>query len=383
MSYLGDDAGPTGEEQYRYLEVLAWSPHQLISWHEKKESPRVSHHYSGPDFGFPGGDARLDFTDLYVFPKSGDAAKSIVIADLHPSFGLSPRGPTPNEPFAPEALYELRVDTNGDLVADIAYRVRFAPDGTGGLAATVRRVEGPDAAGMGEGGEVIVQGVPVSVGRPAWVTEAGAYRFFAGWRSDPFFFDLAGVQNNFQFTGDDFFADKDVCSIALELPNSALGGAASLNLWYRVLVQADGTGSGWVQVERGARTNQTPFLASEARDAYLSAEPAHDERFVPAFAHALEHIGFYTPEDARTAARSQLPDVIRYDHSQPVKYPTNGRALTDDVVDYFLGVLTNGKVTADKVGPHTDLLEEFPYVGTPHKSMPMVSGYGDAPSVVR
>jgi pimeloyl-ACP methyl ester carboxylesterase len=53
------------------------------------------------------------------------------------------------------------------------------------------------------------------------VTEAGDYRFFAGWRSDPFFFDTMGALNNLQFTGDDFFTDKDVCSIVLEVPNSA------------------------------------------------------------------------------------------------------------------------------------------------------------------
>jgi hypothetical protein len=29
----------------------------------------MSHHYSYPDFTFPHGDARLDFTDLYAFPK--------------------------------------------------------------------------------------------------------------------------------------------------------------------------------------------------------------------------------------------------------------------------------------------------------------------------
>ena len=39
----------------------------------------MSHHYSGPDFGFPRGDARLDFTDLYAFPKPGEADKSILI----------------------------------------------------------------------------------------------------------------------------------------------------------------------------------------------------------------------------------------------------------------------------------------------------------------
>ena len=44
----------------------------------------MSHHYSGPDFGFPRGDARLDICDLYVFPKPGDAGKTIVIMDAHP-----------------------------------------------------------------------------------------------------------------------------------------------------------------------------------------------------------------------------------------------------------------------------------------------------------
>ena len=43
----------------------------------------MSHHYSGPDFGFPQGDARLDFTDLYAFPKPGEADKSILIMNVH------------------------------------------------------------------------------------------------------------------------------------------------------------------------------------------------------------------------------------------------------------------------------------------------------------
>jgi Domain of unknown function (DUF4331) len=80
----------------------------------------VSHHYSGPDFGFPNGDARLDFRDLYVFPKPGDANRSILIMDVHPSRGVNPPAPTTSEPFAPEAVYELRIDTDGDVVADIA-----------------------------------------------------------------------------------------------------------------------------------------------------------------------------------------------------------------------------------------------------------------------
>jgi hypothetical protein len=41
--------------------------------------------------------------------------------------------------------------------------------------------------------------------------------------------------------------------------------------------------------------------------------------------------------------------------------------LTDDVMDGFISILTNGKATSDGVGPHDDLLEVFPDLGPPHK----------------
>jgi len=324
----------------------------------------MSHHYSGPEFGFPHGDARLDFTDLYAFPKPGDAGKSILIMNVHPEVGVNPPGPTTGLAFSPEAIYELKIDTNGDAVADIAYRVRFTSSEGGAQTATLRRVEGAQAAGTGDDGQVIIEGAPVSTGLETRVTEAGDYRFFAGWRGDPFFFDVQGALNNLQFTGDDFFADKDVCSIVLEVPNSALG-PKKMGLWARTL---DGASGKWVQADRGARSNQTPFLAGEQNAAYLAAEPADDARFVPVFAHALEHTGGYAAEEATRVAGTMLPDILPYDPARPAVYPTNGRTLTDDVVDFFLPLLTNGKVTQDKVGSHKDLLGEFPYVGAPHRA---------------
>src|SRR2546429_301960 len=39
----------------------------------------MSHHASGPNFGFPRGDARLDMTDLYAFPKPGAICPSILV----------------------------------------------------------------------------------------------------------------------------------------------------------------------------------------------------------------------------------------------------------------------------------------------------------------
>jgi hypothetical protein len=322
----------------------------------------MSHHYSGPDVGFPHGDARLDLTDLYAFPKPGEADKSILIMNVHPSAVVNPPGSTMREPFSSEALYELKIDTNGDAVADIAYRVRFSSSADGRQTATVRRVEGAQAAETDDSGQVVIEAAPVSTGRDVRVAEAGRYRFFAGWRSDPFFFDTLGALNDLQFTGDDFFIEKDVCSIVLEMPNSALG-SQRVGLWARTLDGASGT---WVQADRGALPQQAVFLVGSEREAYLAGEPADDARFIAVFAHALEHTGGYAPEDARRVAETLLPDMLSYDPTRPASFPGNGRTLTDDAADAFLAVLTKGKVTGDKVGPHIDLLAEFPYLGPPH-----------------
>ena len=147
----------------------------------------MSHHYSGPDFAFPQGNAQLDFTDLYAFPKPGDSEKSILIMNVHPSVGENPPGPTTLEPFAPEALYEIKIDTDGDAVADIAYRVRFSASERGAQTAILRRIDGPEAAGTGDGGVVIVEGAPVSIGRWAKLTEAGDTASLPAGAAIPFF----------------------------------------------------------------------------------------------------------------------------------------------------------------------------------------------------
>ena len=324
----------------------------------------MSHHYSGPDFGFPRGDARLDFTDLYAFPKPGDPRKSILVMNVHPSAFVNPPAPTTTELFAPEGLYEFKIDTDGDAVADIAYRVRFSTSEGGRQTATLWRVVGAQATGMDDSGQIIVEGAPVSTSPEARVTESGEHRFFAGWRSDPFFFDVPGAMNGLQFTGDDFFADKDVCSIVLEVPNSTLA-PKRLGLWARTLVRAGGK---WVQVDRGALPAQAVFLVGPERDAYLAGEPVDDARFVAGFAHALEHAGGYAPDEARRVAATLLPEIMSYDPTRPASFPANGRTLTDDAGDAFLAILTNGKVTEDGVEAHNDLLAEFPYLGPPHSA---------------
>jgi hypothetical protein len=60
-----------------------------------------------------------------------------------------------------------------------------------------------------------------------------------------------------------------------------------------------------------------------------------------------------------------LPDILRYDRTQPATYP-NGRILTDDVYSARFAWLSNGKITSAGHTPHDDLLAEFPYLGLPN-----------------
>lgn len=148
----------------------------------------------------------------------------------------------------------------------------------------------------------------------------------------------------------------------LEIPNSTLG-SAEVGLWARTV---DKTGQGWIQADRGGRPLQAVFLAGRSREAYLSGQPADDDRFVKVFAHELEHSGGYAPGDAIAMARKLLPDILSYDPLSTASFPNDGRTLRDDVVDVFFSIYTNGKVAGDGVGPHGDLPDDFPYLGPPH-----------------
>ena len=81
----------------------------------------------------------------------------------------------------------------------------------------------------------------------------------------------------------------------------------------------------------------------------------------------LRNTGNYTREEAIAAIDKEgtLPDVLSFDPSKPAKYP-NGRVFTDDVIDYRIAFLTKNQCPPTGLKPHTDILKEFPYLGTPH-----------------
>lgn len=340
----------------------------------------MSDHLDAPGLKPPNMDARVDVCDIYAFQKPEDTNKSILVLNVNPV------APTYADSFASEAVYELKVDTNADAIADIAYRFTFSPKENGVQKATVRHVSGEKARDNSNDGDIIFQNVPVYFGEQKEIEDMSAtgtkshhtgedkgkeeeeYRFFAGIRSDPFFFDmrmLEGMKNGTQFTtGADTFLDKNVFSIILEVPNTALGSNPKVGIWYRVLIPKDG--NPFFQIDRMGRPFvSTAFTKEGDRNTFNRIEPTEDRKlFTKKFSDLLESFG-HSSGSAQKTALTLLPDISDYDYSSAKGYP-NGRKLTDDIIDIQLEVLTNGRVITDKVGPHQDLLTTFPYLGSPH-----------------
>ena len=336
----------------------------------------MSNHFSGLRIAPPEGDPRLDLTDLYVFPAPGDPARIVLILNANTFAGAAA--------FHPDAAYRINVDNDGDAETDVAISFVFSEPDDGRQRATVLLAKGAEARSLEAAGEPIIRDAEVSFGAEPQIAESGAYRLFAGLRSDAFFVDFDGVLNLFDheggknftalagpakpspWTGNDPIASQNVFSMVLELPTSTLGGNPAVRVWGRVSVRRDGK---LVAVDRAGHPLVSSFFnTDETKEEYNGADPARDrERFMEQFAHVLGHTGDYTPEEARAAIDNEglLPDMLSFDPAQPTGYP-NGRLLTDHVVAYRLAMMSKGEIPPDGLQPHADLLQEFPYLGTPH-----------------
>jgi hypothetical protein len=339
----------------------------------------MADHLDAPGLTSPNGDPKTDITDIYAFQKPGDPSKSILILNVNPL------APTLATSFDPAAIYELNIDTNGDAIADRSFRFLFSEVEHGRQTATVHLATGlggkdkdndkdkdkdKDNDKFKDKGEKIIHDAPVSLGHAAEITKQGPYKFFAGLRSDPFFFDLMGFLNNFKFTGSDFFIDKNVFGIVLEMPNTALGPHPKIGIWARTLIPQ---GDDLVRDDRmGRPAINTVFNHGNSKNIFNSIDPSADRSalnadgvtFVQSFVATLGSFGHSTAE-AQAITDILLPDVLQYDYSSSAGF-LNGRRLQDDVIDIELNLVTNGAVTSDMVGPHTDYLSEFPYLGIPH-----------------
>jgi len=318
----------------------------------------MAHHVSGLGISPTSMDPRSHITDLYVFQSPNDAGKTVLVMNINP------HSPITEDAVDSESVYEFGVDNDADAVTDVAFRVRFSPVSAGSQIAGVQLAIGRDAAADVTAGETLIAEAPVTFGVEPRITTAGEFRLFAGLRSDPFFADPVGAGNNFQWTGQDFFADKNVFGIVLEVPNRVLGPNPQVGVWARVLVPHDGQ---LVQGDRAGRPgiDNNFNQSNDDKRIWNQQEPAKDrELFLDKFAHIFEHSG-YPGDRAVALAESLLPDLLTYDYSSAEGSP-NGRNLTDDVINQGIALLSDGAVPPDGLHPHTDLLTDFPYLGNPH-----------------
>ena len=97
----------------------------------------MSNHFSAAMLKFPGDDARLDLTDLFVFASPHSPGKTVLIFDVNPFMT--------GADFNPEAVHRLKVDNNGDTQADVAFSFVFSESSDGAQTGTVYVARGSQA----------------------------------------------------------------------------------------------------------------------------------------------------------------------------------------------------------------------------------------------
>ena len=336
-----------------------------------------------------------DINDVYVFRAPDNANRTVIAMTVNPAINLF------GGHFGTNVRYIFNVDKNGDNKADLAYVARFGGVDRGSSAMKpeqdyrIVRYTGSNARSFDEGTTV------------AWGESNGgnastrySLRAWAGVRSDPFFFDLTGfigtstkLKTGTAVGGDalgnnptDFFANLNTNAIVLSIPNSQLPD--TIGVWATTQYRSDGRWRSGDQMGRPAIN--TVFNPLADKDLFNRTPPsrqatAYDGKFrknvidTLKFYSSLDSEGAYSNAQAAALAGVLIPDVLVYSRSSKLPAPLNGRALADDVIDVELNVTTGGDplglfsdrdatgaVPSDGVGPHTDYLAHFPYLGKPH-----------------
>ena len=347
-------------------------------------------HLDAPGLMSPSGRSQADINDLYAFAGS-NAANTVLALTTNP--GVGPISPSS---YGSDVLYEIKIYQNGDAVEDLAYKVMFSGvRGDGTQHVIVKRAVGSMARGHNAGG------MPVAIGGTGkTLSVAGGGSFFAGVRSDPFFFDLDAFLGTIGFVANgrsfndgnenDFFEELNTLGMVLEVPDSALG----TNIGVFATTSIRDSNGNWVQADRMGRPAintvfNTTALGGHTADKNLfnttlpPTDPANFTGNVVGVLQALSSMdteGAYTTDQKNFLASILLPDLLRYDTSTPAAGPLNGRGLRDDVIDVELNIVTGGypftaphrndvgKIPGDGVDAHTDYLSVFPYLGMPHSS---------------
>lgn len=335
--------------------------------------------------GSPGGafapnsvNGERDINDVYAF-QGADASRTVLVMTTNPAINLF------GGKFGANVRYILNVDRDGDALQDLAYVVRFDNGAAGNQQYTVERFTGQNAVTLANGN---VRGSGSTAGNGI-ANLKGDGQVFAGVRSDPFFFDLTGFVGTLFNIGEDdlgvnptdFFTPLNTNAIVIEVPDDQLGGAIGVwgqTTWWDGDSWEPGDQMGRPAINTVFNTSLVDAGASTTKNQFNATPPSQQRtafggKFRTNVITTLTNINAvlgtgapdYTVAQAEGLADFLLPDVLTYD-TATVAGGLNGRDLDDDVIDIELGITTNGSVTSDGVGAHTDYQAVFPYLGVPH-----------------
>jgi len=172
-----------------------------------------------------------DLADFYAFDPTGSSDNTAFIVDVQSNVMPDLTYGT----FDEDVLTEINIDNDGDLVEDLVIQAiprdgkmyffgPFAPSQTG-LNSQVNEDALIGSVDISEAQAVVGQGTGDNDG----------IRFFAGPRQDAFFFDFIRFNevidpgndlSGFDQPGTDTFDGANTLSIAIEVPNSMLGGTS-------------------------------------------------------------------------------------------------------------------------------------------------------------
>lgn len=312
---------------------------------------RAADHLDAPGLTPPGGDTRLDITDVYAFQSPSNSSNTVLVMGVNPLAGVLNDGT-----FHSGASYEFKIDSDGDAKEDLTYKVTFsAPDGSLNQGVTLRQMPAHGGGSLLASGQT---GENISIPGGGWI-RAGVF-------DDPFFFDLVGFLSlDFCNPGTNFFTGLNISAIVLEVPSSWLG-ATDVGVWARTV-------SNDQQVDRmGRPAINTVFIPNNVfepsgsepsqKNAFNAGKPRHDQRdFRGEVVDTLEIFYGSGSSTAQALADFLLPDVLTINTSSASGFP-NGRGLADDVIDIELGLVTNGAVTSDCVANDSAFSGSFPYL---------------------
>ncbi|MFF3891420.1 DUF4331 family protein [Streptomyces sp. NPDC001914] len=340
----------------------------------------MSHHLDSPEAR---SDPRLNIADLYVFPGETGTVFAINVC---PSLAgkEAPHG------FHPQGRYEFHVDGDGDLIAELAYRITFSQvDAHGTQSVEVQSLTGAQAGDSAADGPVILTGRTASA-----ASGEGGVRLWAGPAHDPFYLDgtvLGAVGNAFaqgtkvdlsgwnpaQAKNEPFSADE-VYSLVLEVPDEQLLAVAAdgrIRVWALASLATDA--GGWHPVNRVGVPMIQPIFAQHDDDLagqLNSGAPADDlERFGERIAESAAAVvaAYGTVQDPKaygwSVAERIFPNALPYTLGTSAVFgftDWNGRSLTDNACDVMFSLATNtaftSGLTKDSV-PHPPT-DTFPYV---------------------